>query len=155
MRAVLFCLLAGLLLFAGELFFPSTVMGLLAAMAFLVGVVLAFALFGWGAGLAAFATSLLFFGGLLWAWLRLLPKSRLGRRMALNFSNPSGVAGLSGELMGRHGILLSSCHPIGVALFEKKRTEVVAESGFLEEGTTVRVVGRRDGHWIVEALTEE
>ena len=155
MIAILFCFLVGMLLFVGELFFPSTIFGGFAAIAFLAGVVLAFSLFGWGAGLTALAASLFSFGGLLWAWLRFLPRSRLGHRMALDFSNPSGIGGPSAELMGRQGILVSPCHPIGVALFEKKRTEVVAASGFLEEGTPVRVVGRRDACWIVEPLSED
>ena len=151
MIAILFCFAAGLLFFAGEIFFPSTFLGLLSTLALLAGVVLAFGFFGWKAGLTALAASLLLFGGLLWAWLRFLPKSWLGRRMALDFSNPSGAGGPPMDLAGREGILLSPCHPVGVALFEKKRTEVVAESGFLEEGTKIRVVGWRDGHWIVEA----
>ncbi|QSR83885.1 NfeD family protein [Methylacidimicrobium sp. B4] len=151
MIAILFCLLAGLVLFGAELFFPSTILGLLALVAFLTGVVVAFARSGWGAGLAVLAASLLFSSAFLWAWLRFLPKSRLGHRMALEFRNPSGVGRPHSDLVGHEGLLVSPCHPIGVALFEEKRTEVVAESGFLEEGTRIRVVGWRDGHWIVEA----
>ncbi|MDD4933544.1 MAG: NfeD family protein [Methylacidiphilaceae bacterium] len=155
MTAILFCFLAGLLLFVGELFFPSAIFALLAGIAFLTGILLAFSLFGWKTGLASLAAGLFVFGGLLWAWLRFLPKSRIGHRMALEFRNPPGTIGPSSDLVGRQGILLSPCHPIGVALFEKKRTEVVAESGFLEEGSKVRVVGCRDGHWIVEELSED
>ncbi len=151
MIAILFCLLAGLILFGGELFFPSTILGSLALLAFLAGVVLAFTRSGWGGGLTVLAASLLFSSGFLWAWLRFLPRSRLGRRMALEFRNPSGIGRSRSDLVGREGLLVSPCHPIGVALFEEERTEVVAESGFLEEGTKIRVVGSRDGHWIAKA----
>ncbi|VVM05812.1 hypothetical protein MAMC_00799 [Methylacidimicrobium cyclopophantes] len=154
MTAILFFLLVGLLLFAGELLFPSTILGVLAGFAFFAGVVAAFLLFGQEAGFFALAASLLLFGGLLWAWLRFLPRSRLGHRMALEFSNPPGRAEPDVGLIGRQGVLLSPCHPVGVALFEKKRTEVIAESGFLEEGTKIRVIGSRDGRWIVEAVNE-
>ncbi|WP_018290756.1 hypothetical protein [Verrucomicrobium sp. 3C] len=154
MIEILFCLLVGLLLFIGEIFFPSTILGWLATIAFFTGVVLAFVSFGWKAGLETLAASLFLFGGLLWSWLRFLPKSRIGHRMALEFYNPRRTAGPSAEWIGRQGILLSPCHPIGVALIEKKRTEVIAESGFLEEGVKIQVVAWHDGQWVVEAVSE-
>lgn len=98
------------------------------------------------------AMSLLVFEKRLWGRLRYRARSRRGRWMASPFGNPSGAGRPASDRVSREEPLLSPCHPIGVALFEGRRTGVVAESGFREAGNRARVLGWHDGRWIVEAV---
>ncbi|MFW6078124.1 MAG: NfeD family protein [Gemmatimonadota bacterium] len=57
------------------------------------------------------------------------------------------------ELVGAEGVALSDLRPAGVAEFGDERLDVVAEGGWIEEGTRVRVLHSEGYRVVVRAVT--
>jgi membrane-bound serine protease (ClpP class) len=81
-------------------------------------------------------------GGLIfgvWCWLKYFPESRIARRFV-----SQGAVGDLGvekpELLHVTGTTLTALRPSGVASLAGQRVDVVAETGFIERGVTVKVV---------------
>lgn len=95
---------------------------------------------------AVLSTSILLAIVSAWAVLRHLPRNqRLIRSGVLLMSSTARDAGfasatLRSELVGREGTAITDLRPSGVALVGEERVDVVAESGWIEEGTTITVV---------------
>jgi len=59
-----------------------------------------------------------------------------------------------GEIMGRSGVTKSALRPAGVALIDGKRVDVVASSGFIENGKLIKVVETSGNRVVVRKLPE-
>jgi len=144
MNAIILLFLVGLILLGFEVFVPGAILGILGAVALLVGVVLSFVEFGQGGGWTAFAIASSLVGGLLYFELRVLPRTRIGRRLFLD----SAVQGTSQPVVaealtvvGRTGEAQTPLSPSGYIDIDGQRYEAFCRSGFVPKGTTVRVVG--------------
>jgi membrane-bound serine protease (ClpP class) len=78
---------------------------------------------------------------------RLLPSTRLGRRLILETAITAS-AGEADSLVGRHGVTESALRPAGKASIGGKRIDVVTDGGFVEAGERV-VVAEVDGPRVV------
>jgi membrane-bound serine protease (ClpP class) len=102
-------------------------------------------------GQAALSLVLAIAGG--FAFLRLLPRTPMGRRLILQTGLSAG-AGYSSEpvadhrWLGHHGSALSPLRPSGIADLAGERVDVVSEGAFLDAGTPIEVI-RVDGNRIV------
>ena len=145
-------LAAGLLLVIAEVFIPGGVAGVVGALAVLGAM---------GIGLVSFpppwgflsALSIVVFGGIfLLMWVQFFPRSRAGKRMALHSDGATfkSAAPPPDTLRGASGEALTALRPGGIALFEGKRYDVLADGGeWIAAGTPVRVTSIRDGHLLV------
>lgn len=142
MNLIILLFLVGLVLLGFEVFVPGAVLGILGALALLGGVVVAFMEYGQTGGWTAFGVASAAVGGLLFLEFRVLPRTRMGKRLFLE----SAVTGTSqpaiaeAGVVGRTGETLTPLSPSGYVDIDGKRYEAFCRSGFVPKGTPVRVV---------------
>lgn len=144
MTAILLCFALGLLLLFFEVFVPGAVLGILGGIFMLIGSGLAFSAYGFEGGALAVAVATVLLGGTLYFELRVLPRTRWGRKMFLD----GAVQGASqppparaDEVVGQTGETLTTLAPSGFVQIGGRRYEAASQSGLLPKGTPVRVVG--------------
>ena len=92
------------------------------------------------------ATTMVLILLMLWATIRYLPKSvrlyRSGIFLKTQEDRSKGYesAETREELVGREGVSLTDLRPSGYGLFGQEKLDVVSESEFIEEGTSIRIV---------------
>lgn len=132
-------IVAGFILVAAEIFLPGLIAGTLGFLCLMASVALVFYLHGVGPGLLA----ALLIGGFCAAgliiWLKIFPKTFIGRRIVLS-RRQKHEAPASADLVGATGLALTPLRPSGTARLGGKRVDVTAVGEFLEEGVAVVVV---------------
>ena len=81
-------------------------------------------------------------------WIKLWPKTPLGRRLVLGSARPphnTGVEPESRVRVGETGIVVAELRPNGVVEFADHRLEARSERGVLPAGQRVRVIAVVDG----------
>lgn len=123
--------------------------GIISALCAIIGVSMAFSAYGMAVGFAA-AAAVLIVGGLLLYWVM---HSKRIKRLSLHAIIDSSVANdvLSQIKVGDSGVALTRLALVGNARFGEVETEVRSASGFIEEGTPVRVVRINRGEIYVSA----
>lgn len=107
------------------------------------------------------STSILLMIVSAWAVLRHLPRSqRLVRSGVLLMSSTPREGGyasavLRTDLVGREGVAITDLRPSGVALVGDERMDVVAEAGWIEEGSPVAVVSSEGYRHVVRAVSRD
>lgn len=74
--------------------------------------------------------------------LRILPKTKLYKKLRLETTTVGYSATRAGleRLMGKEGVTINPLHPVGTAIIEGKRVDVVSEVGMIEKGRRIIVV---------------
>lgn len=123
--------------------------GIISALCAILGVSMAFSAYGMAVGFAA-AAAVLIVGGLLLYWVM---HSKRIKRLSLHATIDSSVANdvLSQVKVGDSGVALTRLALVGNARLGEVETEVRSASGFIEEGTPVRVVRINRGEIYVSA----
>lgn len=123
--------------------------GIISALCAIIGVSMAFSAYGMVVGFAA-AAAVLIVGGLLLYWVM---HSKRIKRLSLHATIDSSVANdvLSQVKVGDSGVALTRLALVGNARLGEVETEVRSASGFIEEGTPVRVVRINRGEIYVSA----
>lgn len=145
-------LFAGFVLIGTEIFLPGGILGAIGSGAWIVAAVVGWRNFPapWNL-LSAFA--LLLMGILTFVvWIKYFPKSRIGKSLSLSgnmadYKSHSTDATLS---IGTQGEAVSTLRPSGIANFEGKRIDVVADGEWIEAGQSVKISSTADGHVSVE-----
>ncbi|MGB0767614.1 MAG: NfeD family protein [Phycisphaeraceae bacterium] len=130
-----------------EAFLPSGgVLGLLAGFCALAGVVMFF-MFDDMWGMVSMAVSLLAapfaVAAMLWVW----PNTPIGRALTLDDEQPvANQNGLPNEpeggiAVGLEGEALTDLRPVGACRLDGRRIDCLSQSGVIERGTPVRVIG--------------
>ena len=147
-------LAVGFLLLGMEVFLPGGIIGMFGAM-FLIGAMIAgFTAFEGQGGWVASGLMIVLGGIGLVAWIRLFPRTPMGRRLTLAKdgrdvkSTPPAEAK---RLTGLSGTAESDLRPGGVARIGGQRTDVVSESGYVDAGTEVTVVRVEGSRVVVRA----
>lgn len=143
-------LVGGVALLVAEALLPSHgVLGVLGAVALAAGVVVCFRMDS-RVGLAAMLALVVAapFAGML--WVKLWPRTPLGRRMILG-PVAKGAEDV-GVDVGQTGVTASELRPMGVCDFGGARVEARAELGTIPAGSRVRVVAVVDRRPTVRAL---
>ncbi len=146
--------LAGYLLVFFEIFLPGGVIGLLGGMLVLGGIACGFLFKGptWGAALLVCSGILGLIG--FWLWIRLIPKTPLGRRLMLDRDardwKSSDVA--QQGLTGKEGIAHTMLRPAGTALIDGQRVDVVTRGEMVEAKTRIRVLAVEGNRVVVTAV---
>jgi len=132
----------GLVFLSFELITPGGVLGIIGVVAMLTGCVLVWVDYGATAGLIAILAAFILAGITLYSELKLLPKTRFGRRMF----NESAVTGASqpppadpADVLGRDCEALTILAPTGYVLLDGKRYEARSLSGLVDKGERLRI----------------
>ncbi|HEY5550578.1 MAG TPA: NfeD family protein [Opitutaceae bacterium] len=141
MNTIILLLGIGVVLFFFEIVVPGAILGTLGGLAMLGGVIVAFIEFGPTGGVATTLIAVAILAIVLYIELRILPNTRLGKRMflhsAVNASTQPPVADFS--IVGKTGEAATILAPSGFVVVEGRRLEAFSQSGYIEPGTTVRV----------------
>lgn len=133
---------AAIVLIGAEFFIPGGILGVVGAIALMGAVITGFSAFGVQTGLiSAFGIVI---GGmiLLFLWIRYCPHSFMGKWFTLEESGADfkSFDPKQKDLLGKTGTASTDLRPAGIALIDDKKIDVVAESGFIEEGSTVKII---------------
>ena len=147
---VILLLLAGIVLMVAEALLPTQgLLGVVGAVAMLAAVVMSFRIdsrvgFALLAGLVVVAP----FAGML--WVKIYPKTPVGRRMILA---PVAHEVLAAPVsVGQTGTTVSELRPMGTCEFGAERIEARAERGTIPAGARVQVVDVVDRRPTVRAV---
>lgn len=140
-------LLAGFVLIGMEIFIPGGILGIFGSVAWIAAAFVGGRNFPepWNM-LSGF--SLLFVGLVTFVvWIRYFPKSRVGKSLSLNESSASYKSHKVADLpVGTVGEAASTLRPSGIAIFDGKRLDVVADGEWIEAGEAVKVSSTSGGH---------
>lgn len=132
----------GLVLLALEVFLPGGIMGIVGGLVLALAILTGFFAFGPKGGLFA-AIALIGFSALfLGVWIRVFPKTPMGKTLMLqrdghDFKTQDEAME---KLVGTEGVAQTDLRPAGIAILGGRRTDVVAESGFVTAATRIRVI---------------
>ncbi|VGO21799.1 NfeD family protein [Pontiella sulfatireligans] len=141
-------LLAGFVLIGTEIFIPGGILGICGSVAWISAAVVGAQNFPapWNM-LSAFA--LLFMGILTFVvWIKYFPKSRVGKSLSLSEDTASYKSHTTDERLptGAVGEAVSTLRPSGIAKFDGKRIDVVADGEWIEAGQPVKISSTSGGH---------
>lgn len=144
MTAILLLFALGLVLLFFEVFVPGAVLGIIGGVCMLIGCGVAFSTYGAGGGAIAVLVAVALLAATLYFELRVLPRTRTGRKMFLEAEvkgashAPQAVAD---EIVGQVGEALTMLAPSGLVQVGGKQYEAASLSGLLPKGAPVKVVG--------------
>lgn len=132
----------GLVLISFELIIPGGILGLLGMLSIFGSWGLSFYEFGTHGGLLAILSGLVVLGVVLGVELKLLPRTRIGRRLFLDRSvaSTSQRPLATPDVVGKEGEALTALGPTGVVTVEGRNYEGFSMSGFVEKGSRLQVV---------------
>jgi membrane-bound serine protease (ClpP class) len=141
MNTIILLLSVGVVLFFFEIIVPGAILGTLGGLAMLGGVVLAFIEYGAMGGTLTLLASLLVLGVVLYIEFRILPKTKLGKRMflqsAVSANTQPPVADPS--IVGKNGETATPLSPSGFVVVDGRKLEAFSQSGYIGLGAVVRV----------------
>ncbi|MCS7048550.1 MAG: hypothetical protein NZ483_04565 [Verrucomicrobiae bacterium] len=143
--------LAGLILIAMDFYLPGFVLGSIGSVLLLVSLGICWKNHGWRATLVLGAVELVAAIAAGYFSIRYVPQTRLGKKMILSNAHTAKHAPPldSQSLVGHKGVAHTVLRPTGVAIIDGKRVDVRAESGMIEAGSMVEVVGIHENQIIV------
>ena len=152
MSLIILLFVVGVLLLGAEVFIPGGVLGAAGGLLMLIGCALAFARTGPGGGMVAVGVSLALLGIMLFIELKVLPKTRIGKRAFLSQAITGVSAPDNGELealTGKEAEALTTLAPTGYVRVDGKRHEAFCRSGHATQGTRLEVIGNENLRLIV------
>lgn len=134
--------LLGLVFIAFEFVIPGGILGVIGGLCILGAWGLSFVHFGAEGGMVAVLGGIVVLAVMLTIEIRLLPRTRFGRKLFLEGEiqatshRPQGTD----EIVGREGETLTPLAPSGVVVIDDRKYEAFSMSGFVEKGARVKVV---------------
>lgn len=143
MTLIILLFALGILLLVVEVIVPGGILGVIGGLMMIGGSVLAFMEYGIGGGTLAVALALAMALLAFFLEVRLLSKSRLGKRAFLT-SQVTGVSAALGrearELIGQAAESLTMLSPSGYVRVNGQRYEAFCQSGQVPAGTALEVI---------------
>ena len=147
------------LLIVAEVFVPSGGLISICAMACLIGGVFIFFQQSMVAGYIGIVVAVLLVPAVVIIAYKIFPKSTFGKSVTL--VPPIREAGdaipdtdVLKSLLGQRGVVLTPLRPVGSCEFDKRKVEVVAESGYVDKGSNVEVI-RVEGTQLTVRVIDE
>ena len=141
-------LLAGFMLIGMEIFVPGGILGIIGSVAWLAAAVVGLIKFEspWNmlSALALMVAGVVTFV----VWIKYFPKSRFGKNLSLadNTRDYKSHSMVNEFPIGTVGEAVSTLRPSGIARFDGKRIDVVADGEWVEAGQSVKISSTADGH---------
>lgn len=157
MNLIIGLILVSLVLLFFEIIIPGGILGVLAALCMLIAIVLAFKDYGPIEGFITLIASITLTVSIIVIQLKLLPKTRLGKRFFLRNvmrekTNPSQG---SNALMGKTGEAITVLAPSGRVSVKGELYDAFSRDGLIDKGTTIKVVGRDNFRITVKKVKEQ
>jgi membrane-bound ClpP family serine protease len=152
MTLIVLLFTVGVLLLAAEVILPGGVIGAVGGLMMFAGCVVAFMRLGAGGGSIAVVTALVLAGIVIFLELRIVPKTKLGRRAFLDQAITGVSAPVTADLdalTGKPAEALTTLAPSGYVLVEGHRHEAFCRSGHAEKGARLEVIGSENQRLIV------
>ena len=134
----------GITLLSLEVIVPGGILGAIGALCILTGCVLSFHEFGPMGGLLSTIIILVLTALIIWLEFKLVSKTSLRKHVLLDKSI-DGVSANYGEeakaLIGKSAEAETTLAPSGYITIEGKRYEAFCQSGLIESGTPLKVIG--------------
>jgi membrane-bound serine protease (ClpP class) len=146
--------IGGLMLMGIELFVPGGIIGTIGVLCLLGAVGIGFSEFGPEIGWLIALGILVLLGIATYLWLKVFPRTRLGRRMTVDTHEgdfkamPDHLDGL----LGQEGVATTDLRPVGFVTIGGKRVDVVSVAGIIPRGTAVKVVRVEGFRVLVKAV---
>lgn len=146
-------------LIVAEVFVPSGGLITLCAIGCLSGGVAIFFSRSTAAGWTGVAIAVVMIPSVLVGAYKIFPKTRFGKRVLLMPSQRQqgdaipDMAELK-ELLGAAGTVITPMRPVGMCDFSGRRLECVAESGYVEKGSRVKVIKVESTQLTVRVIQE-
>lgn len=154
MTLVIVLLLVGLALIVLELLFPSLgALGIAAALALIASIVLAFRE-SHSVGFTVLTCTAFLVPAAVLLGMKLLPKSPLGKVLVAGgatFTDAAAVDRRDRELLNKEGVAENLLRPVGTAIFEGRRVDVLTRGEPIPAGARVRVI-EVEGNRVVVVL---
>ncbi len=144
MTLIILLFVIGILLLLAEVLVPGGIIGSVGGILMFIGCVLAFRDYGVGGGLVAVVLALALGLAAFYFELRILPRTRLGRRAFLTTEMKGVSAALGSEaknLVGQPAAALTMLSPSGYVLVAGRRYEAFCQSGQAPAGAALEVIG--------------
>jgi len=152
MLPIIGLVIAGVLLIAVEIIVPGGILGLLGGVVLFAAVGYAFTEFGlMGAGVT-FLASVVLTAIVVILEFYILAQTKFGQKLALSSASTGRIrygsrddqfdAGGDSDLTGKRGEAVTAMAPSGRIVIDGKTYEAYSQSGFLERGEAVEVIGR-------------
>jgi membrane-bound serine protease (ClpP class) len=140
-------LLTGFILIGLEIIVPGGILGIFGCAAWLVAATVGWRNFSEPWNLIS-ALSLLIFGVLTFVvWIKYFPKSRMGKTLSLQANSADYKSHKTSELeIGAVGEAVSTLRPSGIARFNGKRFDVIADGEWIEAGGAIKVSSTSGGN---------
>ena len=151
-------IIAALVLFLLEILTPFFGLIVTAGIGFLVGAIwLTFAEFGPVAGFILLVASIVLVPAYIAFLIRVLPKSPIGRRLFLGKARRATAEGTPEAeqleaMVGKTGMAETPLRPTGAVRIDSRRVIASAESGMIEKGDAVTVIGASGTNVIVRKV---
>ena len=148
-------LATGLTLLGAEIFVPGGILGTIGGFSLLGAIVTGFKAFpGYGAYIAV---GIIVLAGIaIAAWIKIFPKTPLGKKMTISNDLASAKGTESGlqELLGKKGEAVSELRPAGFAIIDNRRVDVVTQGEMISRGERIQVVNIEANHVIVSKVND-
>lgn len=154
MSAVYGLILAALILVFFEVILPGGILGLLAVVCWGVATWLAYVEAGVLGAVAVFSGTLLAAGVLVYAELKWVARTRLGRAFFLQSSvtGHSNVSAAEDSIIGKAGESLTRLNPSGRVTVDAQSYEAYSQDGYIDSGQPIEVVGKDNFKLIIKKL---
>lgn len=150
--AIVVFAVGGVLLVIAEIFIPGGIVGTLGGIMLAIAIVAGF-LEDPALGGGLLLGSLVFGMLALWAWVKIIPGTALGRRFILQADAGAWDGFDPGKrgLMGKAGTARTPLHPGGIAIIDQKRIDVVTRGELIDSGTRIKVIAVEGNRVVVTA----
>jgi membrane-bound serine protease (ClpP class) len=148
----------GLALIAVDFYLPGFVLGTIGVALMLVALGICYRTHGLDAALGLFIVESGLGIGIAYVSIRVFPRTAAGKRMILGETQTGVRTQLSKrheEWIGREGVAQTVLRPAGVGLVDGKRLDVEAESGLIESGSPIKIVGVHENRLVVRKTSPE
>lgn len=148
------------MLFAAEICTPTFGLLAVAAVGCLVGAVYLCFTISPSLGVVAVVALVFLIPAYLWAMIKYLPRTALGRILQLRAQSKDPGEGTPDAaeleaLLGRSAVAETTLRPSGAIRIDDKRVIATAETGFIKEGATVKIIKAVGMNVVVREVTEQ
>jgi len=154
MSIIITLIILGLVFTLFEVIVPGGILGVLAAIVIIWASVLTFQNYGIIEAIGVLVGSLILVVLLVVIELKIISKTRLGKRMFLDqaVEDQSTKALGTPELIGKRGQAETTLAPSGKIVVEGVEYEAFSEDGLIKNGETVQIVGRDNFRVVVKKI---
>ena len=139
-----------------EMVLPAGILGVAGAIGLITAVVMVYGEYGATAGILTFLGASIFGVISLWYWMKNFHRLPFTRNMVHRTEVGDDAARSEIQSMtGKTGIALTELMPSGRALIEGEKVSVIAESGAIDKGAELRVVGTSGASLVVRATSSD